>query len=210
MSLWLLAILIAAVAAPSVNRFARSWGGWILAVVPAGVFVGLLNQWPAVGNGRDVSTFINWVPALGLAVSLRLDGLSLMFGLLVTGIGALVLVYAAAYLKGDDRLGRLWIFLLLFMASMLGLVLADNLMTLFIFWGLTSITSYLLIGFSNDCPESRASALQALLVTGGGGLAPLFLGRPLLTGLWTTTTVGSLRELHLGTPLLFDLGASAW
>ena len=100
-------------------------------------------------------------------MSLRLDGLSLLFGLMVTGIGALILVYAGAYLKGDDRLGRLWMLLLLFMASMLGLVLADNLLMLFVFWELTSITSYLLIGFNSDRPESRASALQALLVTGG-------------------------------------------
>ncbi|MCA9063012.1 MAG: hypothetical protein KDA96_08135, partial [Planctomycetaceae bacterium] len=114
-----------------------------------------------------------WVPELNLTVSLRLDGLSLLFGLLISGIGSVVLVYAGAYLKGDDRLGRLLLLLLLFMGSMLGLVLADNLLTLFIFWELTSITSYLLIGFNNEDPASRASALQALLVTGGGGLALL-------------------------------------
>lgn len=173
MFLWLLAILSAAAVAPTVNRAVGSWGGWILAVVPAGVFIGLLNQWPSVVHGQDLSVFVDWVPALGLAVSLRLDGLSLLFGLMVSGIGALILVYAGAYLKGDDGLGRLWMLLLLFMASMLGLVLADNLLTLFVFWELTSITSYLLIGFNSDQPASRASALQALLVTGGGGLVLL-------------------------------------
>ena len=137
------------------------------------MFIGLLNQWPSIVNQEDVSVSIDWVPALNLAVSLRLDGLSLLFGLMVTGIGSLVLLYAGAYLKGDERLGRLWMLLLLFMAAMLGLVLADNLLTLFIFWELTSITSYLLIGFNSDQPESRASALQALLVTGGGGLVLL-------------------------------------
>ncbi|MCS7465853.1 putative monovalent cation/H+ antiporter subunit A [Stieleria sp. ICT_E10.1] len=178
MLLWLLAILIAAAVAPTVNRVVGSMdgvtlGGWVLAAVPAGVFIALLTLWPSVVNQQDVSVFVDWVPALNLAVSLRLDGLSLLFGLMVTGIGALILVYAGAYLRGDDRLGRLWMLLLLFMAAMLGLVLADNLLTLFIFWELTSITSYLLIGFNSDRPESRASALQALLVTGGGGLVLL-------------------------------------
>jgi len=170
---WLLAILIAAVVAPTLNRIVGSWSGWVLAVVPAGVFIGLLNQWPSIVNQEDVSVSIDWVPALNRAVSLRLDGLSLLFGLMVTGIGSLVLLYAGAYLKGDERLGRLWILLLIFMAAMLGLVLADNLLTLFTFWELTSITSYLLIGFNSDQPESRTSALQALLVTGGGGLVLL-------------------------------------
>lgn len=170
MFLWLWAILIAGVLSPGMNRVVGSRGCWCLALVPAGVFACLLKQSPAVVNQRDVSASVDWVPALNLAVSLRLDGLSLLFGLLITGIGALVLVYAGAYLKGDDRL---WMLLLLFMAAMLGLVLADNLLTLFIFWELTSITSYLLIGFNSDLPESRASALQALLVTGGGGLVLL-------------------------------------
>ena len=170
MFLWLWVILIAAGLAPGVSRMVGSRGGWLLALVPAGVAVCLLQQWPAVVNQQNVSAAVDWVPSLHLMVSLRLDGLSLLFGLLVTGIGALVLVYAGAYLKGDERLGRLWMFLLLFMAAMLGVVLADNLLTLFIFWELTSITSYLLIGFNSDRPESRASALQALLVTGGGGL----------------------------------------
>ncbi|QDU44713.1 Na(+)/H(+) antiporter subunit A [Symmachiella dynata] len=188
MFLWLWAILIAAALAPGVNRIVGSRGGWGLAMVPAGVFVFLLKQWPLVMQQRDVSVSVNWVPALKLAISLRLDGLSLLFGLLVTGIGALVLVYAGGYLKGDNRLGRLWMFLLMFMASMLGLVLADNLLTLFIFWELTSITSYLLIGFNSDLPQSRVSALQALLVTGGGGLV-------LLPGLLLLGAAGGSFEL---------------
>jgi len=173
MLVWLLAILIAAFVAPVVHRAVGSWGGWLLAVVPASVFAGLLTHWPVIVDGQEVLVSFDWVPALNLAVSVRLDGLSLLFGLLVTGVGTLILVYAGAYLKGDVRLGRLWMFLLLFMAAMLGLVLANNLLTLFIFWELTSITSYLLIGFNSDRSDSRASALQALLVTGGGGLVLL-------------------------------------
>lgn len=173
MFLWLLVILIAAAAAPGLNRVFGSRGGWVLAMAPVAILTNLLRLWPSVVGRQDISASFDWVPALNLAVSLRLDGLSLLFALLIIGIGALILVYAGGYLKGDGRLGRLWMLLLLFMAAMLGLVLADNLLTLFIFWELTSITSYLLIGFNSDKAESRASALQALLVTGGGGLALL-------------------------------------
>lgn len=173
MYLWLLAIMLAATTAPWLVRLVGSHGGWILAIVPTCVFAAHLNHLTPVVGGEFVSTSLNWVPELNLSVSLRLDGLSLLFGLLISGIGSVVLVYAGAYLKGDDRLGRLLLLLLLFMGSMLGLVLADNLLTLFIFWELTSITSYLLIGFNNEDPVARSSALQALLVTGGGGLALL-------------------------------------
>ncbi|QEF99266.1 Na(+)/H(+) antiporter subunit A [Stieleria maiorica] len=186
--LWLSAILIAAAIAPGVHRVFGSRGGWALAFIPAGVAAQMLRLWPSIVDMKVVSASIDWVPELNLALTLRLDGLSLLFGLLITGIGALVVVYAAGYLRGDARLGRLWMLLLMFMAAMLGLVLADNLLSLFIFWELTSITSYLLIGFNSDKPESRASALQALLVTGAGGLA-------LLPGLLLLGVVGGSFEL---------------
>jgi multicomponent Na+:H+ antiporter subunit A len=110
---------------------------------------------------------------LAVNLSLALDGLSLLFALLICGIGALVLIYAGGYLAGHARLGQFYAFLLLFMGAMLGLVLADNILTLFIFWELTSISSFLLIGFTHERSESRAAARQALLITGGGGLALL-------------------------------------
>lgn len=173
MHFWLLAILLAASAAPWVFRLAGSYSGWILAIVPATIFAALLNQVAAVTDGQFMTTSWTWIAPLDLAFSLRLDGLGLLFGLLVTGIGTLILIYAGAYLEADKRLGLLLVELLLFMASMLGLVVANNLITLFIFWELTSITSYLLIGFNNESRASRASALRALLITGGGGLALL-------------------------------------
>lgn len=173
MHFWLLAILLAASAAPWVFRLAGSYSGWILAIVPATIFAALLNQVTAVTDGQFMTTSWTWIAPLDLAFSLRLDGLGLLFGLLVTGIGTLILIYAGAYLDADQRLGLLLFELLLFMASMLGLVVANNLLTLFIFWELTSITSYLLIGFNNESRVSRASALRALLITGGGGLALL-------------------------------------
>ncbi|QDU35979.1 Na(+)/H(+) antiporter subunit A [Maioricimonas rarisocia] len=170
---WLLAIFIAGLLAPLVVRMVGSGSGWLLSLVPAIVFVALLGQIAPISNGEFAVASLQWVPELNLAVSLRLDGLALLFALLITGIGAVILVYAGSYLHGDDRLGQLLSLLLLFMGSMLGLVLANNVFALYVFWELTSITSYLLIGFNNRNPVSRASALQALLVTGSGGLALL-------------------------------------
>jgi multicomponent Na+:H+ antiporter subunit A len=113
------------------------------------------------------------IPSLNIAGGLRLDGLSLIFVLLITGIGALILLYASRYLESDPRLSRLVILLILFMVAMLGSVTADDVMTLFVFWELTSLTSFFLVGYDHQKSSARKAALQALLVTGGGGLALL-------------------------------------
>jgi multicomponent K+:H+ antiporter subunit A len=114
-----------------------------------------------------------WVPDLGLALSLRLDGLSFMFALLVLAIGLLVFIYARYYLAGSDSLPRLYLLLLLFMGAMLGVVLSNNLLLLVIFWELTSLVSFLLIGFWPSRPDARRGARMALTITGAGGLALL-------------------------------------
>jgi multicomponent Na+:H+ antiporter subunit A len=161
------------IGAPWIERLARAATGWLLALLPLGLtlyFAGFISR---VAGGATVSATYPWAPALGVNLSFYLDGLSLLFALLILGIGALILIYAGGYLGAHHHLGRFYTFLLLFMAAMLGLVLADNLFTLFVFWDLTSISSYLLIGFSHQRAESRAAATQALLVTGGGGLALL-------------------------------------
>jgi multicomponent Na+:H+ antiporter subunit A len=163
----------AAVAAPWVHRSAGRAAGWLLALVPAAMSLYFAEHLPAVSAGETISVGYDWAPSLGLRLSLSLDGLSLMFALLICPIGALVLVYAGEYLAKEALLGRFYSFLLLFLTSMLGLVLADNVIALYIFWELTSITSYLLIGFHHERAEARASALQAVLVTGMGGLALL-------------------------------------
>ncbi len=165
--------LVTAALAVLLHRIFRVYTGWILATVPAGLFVWFLLSIPLVQNGFNFISSLPWIGSLGITLSFRLDGLSLLFSLMITGIGALVVVYAGGYLKGHPRLGRFYAFLFLFMAAMLGVVLADNLLLLFIFWELTSVASYLLIGFYHEKEESRRSALQALLVTGAGGLALL-------------------------------------
>ncbi len=150
-----------------------SRAGWLLALLPLAVVVYLAAQLPTVLGGETIAASVAWVPRLGIALSFQLDGLSLLFGLLIAGIGVLVVVYAGGYLGGHPQLARFYATLMLFMVAMLGVVCAGDLITLFIFWELTSITSYLLIGFDHERAAARAAALQALLVTGGGGLALL-------------------------------------
>jgi multicomponent Na+:H+ antiporter subunit A len=159
--------------APWLYQRTRAATGWLLALLPLGLtlyFAGFIGR---VASGATVAVGYRWAPALGVHLSFYLDGLSLLFALLILGIGALILIYTSGYMGAHRHLGRFYAFLLLFMAAMLGLVLADNLFTLFVFWELTSISSYLLIGFSHDRAEARAAATQALLVTGGGSLALL-------------------------------------
>ena len=137
--------------------------------LPIALFTYFASFIPVIGRGEAVSFHAPWVPSLGINFDFRLDGLSLLFSLLITGIGSLVFLYAAPYLKGHRYLDRFYAYLSLFMAAMLGLVLADNVLLLFIFWELTSISSFFLIGFNNDHAESRKSSLIALGITGGGG-----------------------------------------
>ncbi len=137
-------------------------------------------------HGHTVVQSFCWVEALGLDLAFRLDGLSLLFALLISGIGTLILLYTQGYFKGDPRQGRFLMFIIAFMVSMLGVVLADHLLVVFIFWELTSFTSYLLIGFNHENDDARAAALQSMLVTVLGGLF-LLAGMILMaqaTGTW--------------------------
>lgn len=151
-------------------------------ITPAGltpVFIaGSLFVWfaqliPVIAAGETLRFVWAWIPSLGVNFSFYIDGLSLTFVLLITGIGALVMLYSARYLAGHVHQARFSLFLTCFMLAMTGLVLSDNLLVLFVFWELTTITSYLLIGFNHDTIKARRSALQALMMTGVGGLALL-------------------------------------
>ena len=147
--------------------------GWVGVAVPALATLGFGFAVPTVAGGDSIRVAADWVPSLGVSLSFLIDGLSLTFAVLISGIGALVMLYAGSYLAGHAHFGRFVVLLLLFMAAMLGLVLADNLITLFVFWELTSVASYLLIGFDHGSAKARRAALQALLVTSAGGLALL-------------------------------------
>jgi multicomponent Na+:H+ antiporter subunit A len=143
-----------------------------------------------VANGEIVTGGFKWVPSYNVSFSWLIDGLSLTFVLLISGIGALIMLYSGGYLKGHENLGRFFSFMLLFMGAMLGVVVSDSFLMLFVFWELTSITSFLLIGFDHTREASRRAAIQALVVTGGGGLA-------LLAGLMVIWNITGVSQISL-------------
>ncbi len=145
----------------------------LTALAPACAFAVLLMNAPAVFNGAELSFFLNWVPQLGLALSFKLDGLAFLFCLLILGIGLLIILYARYYLSDDDNMGQFYCYLMFFMVAMLGVVLSNNLIQLWLFWELTSLSSFLLIGYWSHKTEARKGARMALSVTGAGGLALL-------------------------------------
>jgi multicomponent K+:H+ antiporter subunit A len=171
--LLLLTPFLAALAIACGQRLPRPAVAWLAGAAPLGglVLLGLLT--PEVLAGGIPRASWDWLPELGLNLSLRLDGLAWMFAGLVLGIGALIVLYAAYYLSEKDSAPRFFGFLMLFMGSMLGMTLSGNLILLLVFWELTSISSFLLIGFWYHRRDAREGARQALAITGGGGLAML-------------------------------------
>ena len=186
-----LAGFAAASIAPSIQRYTRDKAGWLIALLPLGLTLYFGAYLTRIAEGQIFGATYTWVPSLGVDLAFRLDGLGLLFALIISSIGALVIVYGGGYLRDDPLLGRFYAYVLVFMSAMLGVVLADNLLTLFIFWELTSISSYLLIGFKHDQEDSRYAALQALLVTASGGLA-LLAGLVLLGHVAGTYTISEM------------------
>lgn len=167
-------IFLAAPLAPVVRRISPAHCGKILALAPLLATALLAGQWSAVAGGEVLQSSWMWAPELDVSLAFRVDGFSLLFALLISGIGTGIVLYAEAYLGSTHpKIVRFYVPLFIFMGAMLGIVLSDNLIGLFVFWELTSISSYLLIGFDHERPAARRAALQALLVTGGGGLALL-------------------------------------
>jgi multicomponent Na+:H+ antiporter subunit A len=161
---------------------------WIFVAVSLLGALGAVSLLPEVASGQKFRLAVPWLPSLGVRLSFFVDGLSLLFALLITGVGVFVGLYAGAYMRGHALAGRFFLYLLLFQASMVGLVLADNVVTLFVFWELTTVSSFLLIGFDNASEQARRNAWQALLVTGAGGPA-------LLAGLLLLAAAGGSMEL---------------
>ena len=169
-------------------------GSLWLAALPAtltGYFA--LNLW-VVNRDGPFRVTADWASALNLSLSFQFDGLGLLFALLITAVGTLIVLYAAQYLEAHPYVARFHVVLFAFMGSMLGVVLSDNVLLLFVFWELTGFTSFLLVGFEHDRPAARGAATQALIVTGGGGLALLAAGILVIDA--------------AGTPLLSDVTSS--
>lgn len=155
------------------ERYGRSLCAAATALAPLIGLGLLLGERSRVFGGEVLRLKWEWLPSLGLNFSLRLDGLAFLFALLILGIGLLVILYARYYLSKQEAAGRFYAFLLLFMGAMLGVVLSENLLLMMVFWELTSLSSFLLIGFWGHRSDARRGARMALTVTGAGGLALL-------------------------------------
>ncbi|MFO7570602.1 MAG: monovalent cation/H+ antiporter subunit A, partial [Smithellaceae bacterium] len=155
------------------DRAGRSWCTLVTMVIGAGSILLLGLHTPATLGGETLVAGWPWLESLGLHLNFRMDGLGFVFALLVAGIGLLVILYSHYYLSQKDPMGRFYAYLLFFMASMLGVVLSENLLLMFFFWELTSLSSFLLIGYWTDWTDARKGARMALALTGGGGLALL-------------------------------------
>ena len=162
------------------GKIFRGKAAIVSSIIPLALFAYFTTFIPRISAGEVITQSYNWVPSFNVHLGFTLDGLSLLFSLMITGIGFLVFLYTSNYLKGHEYLDRFYGYLSMFMAAMLGLVLSDNMISLFIFWELTSISSFFLIGFNNRNSESRKSAITALAITGLGGLS--LLGGALLLG----------------------------
>lgn len=208
---------IFAAAIPLAQRLVRRvHAGWFVLPVPVLLFVYFLSRLPEVQNGGQGISVLPWMPSLGVDFIVRLDGLSLLFALLISGIGSLVVLYSLFYLdKNKEAVHRFYVYLLMFMGAMLGVVLSDNLMVLYGFWELTSVSSFLLIAFWHRRERSLYGALKSMLITVFGGLA-LFSGFILLyvmTGTFSVSEImgqaGLLADQSLLVPamLLILIGA---
>lgn len=173
---WIPLLTLIGVLVPLVTRHqSRTVCAWATAALPAASLAIILYLAPSVLQGESYVERFEWIPSAGLELAFRLDGFALLFTLLILGIGLLVILYARYYLSAKDNMGRFYSMLILFMTAMLGIVTSENLIQLWLFWELTSISSFLLISFWNDKSDARKGARMALTITGMGGLA-LFAG----------------------------------
>lgn len=174
MTLALLTIITAGALVGFVGRrYVGRWGAVSFGAPLAVSAVALATRLPDALDGRAASEQYSWVDGLNLGLTFRTDGFGVLLGLVVTVIGVAIAIYSAAYFERGADIARIAGPMTAFAGAMLGLVLADDVFTLFIFWELTSVTSFLLIGFDDEDPGAIASARKALLVTGAGGLALL-------------------------------------
>ncbi|APH03869.1 Na+/H+ antiporter subunit A [Bacillus weihaiensis] len=190
---FLLAILV-----PFLYKYFRTiHTGWFVLVLPVLLFAYFIQFVSTNMHGETITKTANWIPSLGINFTAYIDGLGLLFALLITGIGALVVLYSIYYLSKDkEQLNTFYVYLLMFMGAMLGVVLSDNLIVLYTFWELTSLSSFLLIGYWYTREKSRYGAQKSMLITIFGGL--LMLGGFVL--LYMMTNTFSIREIITQVP----------
>ncbi|MGF9892439.1 Na+/H+ antiporter subunit A [Priestia megaterium] len=174
------------------RKFQRIHTGWFVLPLPLVLFIYFTQYISGISKGDTYLHSMKWIPSLGINFDAYVDGLGLLFSLLITGIGTLVILYSIYYLsKTKEALHSFYVYLLLFMGSMLGVVLSDNLMSLYSFWELTSLSSFLLIGYWYKREKSQYGALKSMLITVFGGLS-LLAGIVLL---YVMTGTFSIREI---------------
>ncbi|PTH00282.1 Na+/H+ antiporter subunit A [Staphylococcus chromogenes] len=184
--------LIFALLIPVLYRFyKRVHLGWFVLPIPVVLFVYFLTYLQPTMSGHYELASVKWMPQIGMNFDIYVDGLGLLFSLLITGIGSLVVLYSISYLSRSEQLGNFYCYLLMFMSAMLGVVLSDNLLTLYLFWELTSFSSFLLISFWRHKEKSLYGAMKSMLITVFGGLSLLggFILLYIASGTW------SIREI---------------
>ena len=194
----LIPFIVAALMPFSYRRFTKIHLGWFVLIVPIALFVILARLIPSVASGKTYVHTYEWIPTLDFNFTTYLDGLSMIFALLITGVGSLVILYSIFYLSSKESLQHFYCYLLLFMGAMLGVVFSDNLMVLYVFWELTSVSSFLLIAFWNHRQASRLGAQKAMLITVSGGIAMLvgFIMLHTMTGSFSIREIiASMSEL---------------
>lgn len=187
-----------------ISRQATAMGASTISLL---CFLLLASYIPALQQGAVVTTQISWLPSLGIDIALRLDALSLMFGLLISGIGTLVFIYSYYYLGEKNSLPKLYSLLMLFMAAMLGIALSNNLLILLVFWELTSISSFLLVAYWQRYDAAQRGSRMALTITGLGGLCMLggfvLLGQ--VAGTYQIDSLFAQRELIQASPYFLPI-----
>lgn len=209
--LWIVVLpLLASLAAIAGRHWQRSQLAFVVAGFPTVALLLLLPFGGAIFSGEVLSFQAQWMPLIGLNLSLHLDGLSFLFSLLILCIGLLVILYARYYLSQQDSMARFYAFLMLFMFAMLGVVLSGNLLQMWFFWELTSISSFLLISYWSQQSEARKGARMALTITASGGLALLagivLLGQ--ITGSYELSVVlgkAAMLQQHAAYPVVLAL-----
>ena len=204
MALIIACIFLTAFFTPFIYKKSKIIASLLMLLVVAAANALLFRYLPEISAGNTITSTYHWIPDLNINLSFYLDGLSLFFALLVLVVGFLVVLYSIKYIKGYPHEGRFFAYLLFFMASMLGVVLSSNLISMFVFWELTSFSSFLLIGFNNTEEKSRYASRQALLITAGGGLALMagFIMMNIAGGSYNFAELLNNKEVIQSSPLI--------
>ncbi|KAB2334057.1 Na+/H+ antiporter subunit A [Bacillus mesophilum] len=210
LSIIILVPFIAAIIVPFLHKVfnQKIHIGWFVLFIPFLIFIYLLTYIPSISAGKTFTYLVQWIPTYDINFELYMDGLSLVFGLLITGIGSLVIFYSIFYLsKEREALHNFYVYLMMFMGAMLGLVFSDNILVIYVFWELTSISSFLLIAYWYQRQRSRYGAQKSMLITIFGGLSMLagFIMLSIITDTYSMREIATQMDLIHGHELFFPL-----